>query len=301
MFDQTFNRPASDTNYYNLFGSWNWLFDETTSFNIQAGPALIQSSQDAASATAPVQSIQFATNKDGSLQVFENNPALCPMLKGNTVLFDNAGTTCPQINIPTSNPAAIAYITSPLTNPTAPVPYLTPPQSVNDTVLTYFASASLTKRWSPTLASSLGFQRQENGASGIDGGAVLDAVTLNNTWRISERWDLSMRADWTQRQSATSGSRVFVIPGTAAVPGVPNVANAANLVQLDSSNSLDTQRWGMAARIAYRLTKNTVTALQYAYNKQSSQGDTVGQNSDFDDHLLTFTVQYNFEPIGLPW
>ena len=78
-------------------------------------------------------------------------------------------------------------------------------------------------------------------------------------------------------------------------------ASAENLIQIDSADSLDTQRWGTAVRLAYRLTKNTVTALQYTYNKQSSNGDTVGQTSDFDDHLLTFTVQYNFEPIGLWW
>ena len=303
MFDKTINRPASDTDYYNLFGSWEWLFDETTSFNIQAGPALIHSTQDAASTTTNQLLIPFTTNGDGSLQVFENNPTLCPMLGGNSVIIDNAGNTCPRINIPSSNQAAIDFINNipPGSNPLAPVAYLTPPESVTDTRVTYFANASLTKRWSPTLASSLAYTRQENGASGIDGGAVLDAITLSNSWRISERWDAAVRADWTQRKSATNGSRVFVIPGTAAVPGVPNVANAANLVQLDSSDSLDTQRWGMAARLAYRLTKNTVTSLQYAYNKQSSSGDTVGQSSDFDNHLVTFTVQYNFEPIGLWW
>jgi opacity protein-like surface antigen len=134
---------------------------------------------------------------------------------------------------------------------------------------------------------------------------VLDAITLSNSWRISERWDAGVRADWTQRKSATNGSRVFVVPGgpvtVIGTPNIPNVATAVSLVQLDSADSLDTQRWGMAARLAYRLTKNTVTSLQYTYNKQSSTSDTVGQSSDFDNHLVTFTVQYNFEPIGLWW
>ena len=99
--------------------------------------------------------------------------------------------------------------------------------------------------------------------------------------------------DWTQRKSATDGARVFVVVGRRPVGApdlaLPNVATAQSLIQIDSADSLDTQRWGMAARIAYRLTKNTVTALQYAYNKQSSKGDTVGQDSDFDNHLVTFT------------
>jgi hypothetical protein len=154
--------------------------------------------------------------------------------------------------------------------------------------------------------SNLNYARQDDTASGIDGGATLDAVTLTSSWRISDRWDASVRTDWTLRKSATNGSRVFVIvngqPLINDFNGDPfSPAGAANLLQDDSADSLDTQRWGAAARLAYRLTKNTVTALQYAYNRQSSHGDTVGQSSDFDDHLVTFTVQYNFEPIGLWW
>ncbi len=309
QFQDTFNRPASDTNYYNLFGSWQWLFDETTTFRIQAGPAIIDSSQDAAPTLVNQRLIPFIENNDGSVTVFESAPALCPTQKNNgvdqTVLFNNAGTTCDQIFIAAGDPAAARVKSAaPGDNPLVAVGYAPgfAPESVSDTRLTFFANASLTKRWSANLASSVAYVRQENQAAGIDGGAVLDAVTLNNSWRISERWDFSARVDWTQRQSATDGARVFVIPGPNSVGYLtPNVASSANVVQIDSSDSLDTQRWGTAARLAYRLTKNTVTALQYTYNKQSSKGDTVGAQSDFDDHLVTFTVQYNFEPIGLPW
>jgi hypothetical protein len=176
-------------------------------------------------------------------------------------------------------------------------------ESVTDTRLTYFANIGLTKRWTPNLVSSLNYVRQDDTASGIDGGATLDAVTLNSAWRITDRLDLSARADWTLRESASNGSRIFLVPGpTVAVPGIAvPVITTAQVAQIDDPNSLDTQRWGAAVRLAYLLTKNTVTALQYTYNRQSSKGDTVGQTSDFDDHLLTFTVQYNFEPIGLWW
>ena len=316
MFQDTFNRPSSDTDFYNLFGSWEWLFDETTSFEIQAGPAIIHSSQDAAPAIVNLRTIPFSENNDGSVTIFQNDVGSptqqCPEVRqriGGTptdfdVLFNNAGVTCPQILIPAGDPA-VALIMDEATNPTIAVPYVLggEPTSITDTRVTYFANASLTKRWSPNVASSLGYTRQENGASGIDGGAVLDAVTLTNTWRISERWDASFRADWTQRKSATEGARILVVPGTTAVPGLGTLPVATNgqLLQDDSSDSLDTQRWGVASRIAYRLTRNTVTALQYTYNKQSSNGDTVGQDSDFDNHLVTFSVQYNFEPIGLPW
>ena len=269
MFNDTFNRPASDTDYYNVFGSWDWLFDETTDFMVQLGPAVIHSRQDAAPTTVNEQFIQFSENtKAGTASVFLNDPANCPTMKTKIggvvtqqqVLFDNSGRTCPVLE--TSDPTAVAFITSDSPNPLNAIPYIPggEPQSVSSDRVTYFANATLTKRWSPNVASSLAYVRQDNGASGIDGGAVLDALTLSNTWRISERWDFSTRADWTQRKSATNGSRIFVIPGTTAVPGlgVLPVATTAQLIQIDSSDSLDTQRWGLAARIAYRLTKNTV-------------------------------------------
>jgi hypothetical protein len=309
MFQDTFNRPSSDTNYYNLFGSWEWLFDETTVFRLQAGPAIIDSYQEAAPSVVNSPEIPFSiSNRGASVYTDVNCPTLTTKINDVdttfTVLFDNAGNQCDQVG-PTTDPATIAYLTDPVDNPEIQVPYVVggEPTSVSDTRVTYFANASLTKRWSPNLSSSVSYARQDNGASGIDGGAVLDAITLNNIWRISERWDFGLRTDWTQRKSATDGARIFVVPGAVTtVPGITeDVLTNGQLVQVDSSDSLDTQRWGMAARLAYRLTKNTVTSLQYAYNKQSSDGDTVGQDSDFDNHLVTFTVQYNFEPIGLPW
>ena len=293
-FDDTVNRPSSDTDYYNLFGSWHYMFDETTIFELRAGPALIHSNQQAPPSQVSLDPIPFGTNNDGSVTVFDaSNLSLCPTMGGaGTVLFDNAGNACPRVTIP-AGPLADAIKNQ---TPT-PVGYLTgfEPESVTDTRITYFANIGLSKRWTPNLISSLNYVRQDDTASGIDGGATLDAVTLSSSWRITDRLDLSARADWTLRESATNGARVFVVPNATLPATVQSVA------QIDSQDSLDTQRWGTAVRLAYLLTKNTVTALQYTYNRQSSKGDTVGNTSDFDDHLLTFTVQYNFEPIGLWW
>jgi hypothetical protein len=312
-FDDTVNRPSSDTDYYNLFGSWMWMFDETTRFDVRAGPALIHSNQEAPPSTVDLTAIPFNLNPDGSATLFNvADPNLpCPTLEGVTVLFDNAGRTCPaNITIPASNTAAIDFLTDPQQN-RLQADYLAPflPESVSDTRITYFANIGISKRWTPNLISSLSYVRQDDTASGIDGGATLDAVTLSSAWRIADRWDLSARADWTLRESATNGSRVFVVPCAVSDPacgtsvsGLPaGTAGVDNVIQLDSPDSLDTQRWGTAIRLAYLLTRNTTTALQYTFNRQSSKGDTVGNTSDFDDHLVTFTVQYNFEPIGLWW
>jgi hypothetical protein len=242
-------------------------------------------------------------NNSDAIEVFDF--ATCPVVGANALLFDNAGSTCGSFLV--TNATAIAEITDTGPGGLFPLQDLayapgTEPEGVTDTRITYFANASLTKRWTPTLVSSLAYVRQDDTASGIDGGATIDAVTLSTSWQIADRWEAAMRADWTLRESATSGARQFVTVVSQTITGVtPTVARAQYLLQDDSADSLDTQRWGTAVRLAYRLTKNTVTALQYTYNKQSSNGDTVGQSSDFDDHLLTFTVHYNFEPIGLWW
>jgi hypothetical protein len=310
MFDDTINRPGSDVDYYNLFGSWQWTFDETTTFSIEAGPALIHSNQDDADTTiadqppVPYQQVGlergFPEDDDALIVPLFSN---CPVEGADTLLIGPGGSSCTsqEINVLT-NPAEVATLLA-----DAPIDYVFPAgfdfPSTSNSRITYFANATLTKRWTPNLASSLGYVRQENTASGVDGGAVLDAVTATTSWRISERWDAAVRADWTLRQSATEGQRQFLVVESRTVGAltVAQVVDGAGLTLIDSDDSLDTQRWGVAARLAYRLTKNTVTALQYAYNKQSSDGNTVGDPSDFDNHLVTFTVQYNFEPIGLPW
>ena len=313
-FDDTVNRPSSDSDYYNLFGSWRWMFDETTVFDIRAGPALIHSNQQTPPSSIPNQqqvpfqevglALGFPENDD-ALQVLDF--ASCPSMNGTPVLFDNGGGTCSTSRVIsiTSDPVAVNAINA---LPLADLAYLpgTSPEGVSDTRITYFANVALTKRWTPNLISSLSYVRQDDTASGIDGGATLDAVTLASTWRLSDRWDLSTRADWTLRESASNGARQFIVvsgsvPSTDVNGGVFQPVSADNLIQIDSADSLDTQRWGAAVRLAYLLTKNTVTSLQYTYNRQSSKGDTVGSSSDFDDHLVTFSVQYNFEPIGLWW
>ena len=222
-FDETFNRPASDTDYYNLFGSWQWLFDETTVLNLQLGPALIHSNQDTPPPSIPRSASDRRSRRSALALGFPNdddailvgNFDSCPIVNGTPLLFDNAGTTCGQMLV-TAPPDR--DVTDPATNP-KDLTYLpgTEPQAISDTRITYFATASLSKRWTPTLVSSLAYSRQDDTASGIDGGATLDAVILSTSWRISERWDASVRADWTQRQSATDGGRVFVIPGDQSV------------------------------------------------------------------------------------
>jgi hypothetical protein len=85
-----------------------------------------------------------------------------------------------------------------------------------------------------------------------------------------------------------------VAPGLAGVPGAGEA-----FTQRDNTTEIDTMRWGLASRITRIFTRNTSGYLQFTYNKQESQGDSLGDPSDFDDYLVTLGVQHIFSPIKL--
>lgn len=134
-----------------------------------------------------------------------------------------------------------------------------------------FGMFSLDRRWTPTMASGVSYQRRQDTASGISGSAILDAVALTHNWALAERWNLALRGDWTQRKSATD---------------------------LEVSNDdLDTQRWGAGAVVSYRITRNLTGSVRYQYSNQDSQGDTAGRFSDFEGHIATLGLNYALDPI----
>ena len=143
--------------------------------------------------------------------------------------------------------------------------------SQDDSSITFFGSASITKRWTSVLSSSLSYLRRGSTASGLSGATTLDSVTLSNTWKISELWRFDARGDWTQRKSISDS--------------------------LQSFDDVDTQRWGVSARLDRVLGRNATASLSYSYNEQSSKSRSRGSRSDFGDHLVTVGFQYNFDPI----
>jgi hypothetical protein len=66
-----------------------------------------------------------------------------------------------------------------------------------------------------------------------------------------------------------------------------------------STRSVDTLRWGLAARVTRRITRHLSSSVRYTFNRQSSQQGTAGSFSDFNDHLVTLIVQYDFDRFHL--
>jgi opacity protein-like surface antigen len=141
----------------------------------------------------------------------------------------------------------------------------------SDHDITFFGTAALNKRWTPTLDSTVSYRRRQDTASGLGGSAVLDAVALLNSWQITELWSFNIRADWTKRKAATG-------------------------LQTNFQNDLNTERWSAGSVLSRRLTRNLTASARYRYTKQSSKGGTRGRFSDFDAHLVTLGVQYSLDP-----
>jgi hypothetical protein len=141
----------------------------------------------------------------------------------------------------------------------------------SDSRIAVFGDVSIDRRWTPTMASGLSYERRQDTASGVAGSAILDAVALTHTWAITERWSVAARGDWTQRKSATDVET--------------------------GNDELDTQRWGAGAVAAYRITRNLTGSVRYQYGKQRSQGGTAGRFSDFEAHIATLGLNYALDPI----
>ena len=201
--------------------------------------------------------------------------------------------------------------TDPTPPPDGALLYNGTPASLSDQSWTIFAEVSLTKRWTPNLISTASYTRRDSTASGISGSAVLDLVNFMTTWRISDYWDAGLRADWTQRHSTGPVQQAFIIADDGTQNGRPTfvspffMARADQLAYQNSfgsqlyNQSVDTTRWGVSTRLTRRLTRHLSTSIRYTFNRQQSAKDSAGGFSDFNDHLVTLNIQYDFDRYDL--
>ncbi len=154
------------------------------------------------------------------------------------------------------------------------------------------------------LSSSLSYVRRGSTASGLSGATTVDSVSLSNSWTISELWSASVRGDWTQRKSISDSLQTFIAVKkdtgdnfTFDFPDNGEVAETSNLTSVLINEDVDTQRWGIAARLSRVLGRNANASLGYSYNEQSSKSRTRGSSSDFGNHRVSVGFQYNFDPI----
>jgi hypothetical protein len=136
----------------------------------------------------------------------------------------------------------------------------------DDLRFTLFGAVTLTHSWTPTLVSSMTYDRRENTSSGNGASAIADSVSFRTSWRPSELWDVSLMSSWVQRKSPS-----------------------------DELRSVDTQRWGAAMRVARRLTRHLTASAWVNFSKQDSV-DTDRSPNNFGDFTAIVGIKYDFDP-----
>lgn len=322
-FDEHVSFTGSDTYIYNVFANWRWTIDETTAFEVTAGPSLIDSRQDTPGALTFRQQAPFTISEGGVapvgfVDVEGNSIANQPITPGSLILQNP--NACPTLGGVAVQPCGSNIVVDPQAGPDSvqlrqaildaviPVTNLNP-RSSSETDLTIFAEVVLTKQWLPELQSALSYTREQGGASGLGGTVITDSVSLSNTWDFAERWQLSLRGGWTRRESATEQVGTFfrtVPTDPATIPGAP-AGSYVFIAGLDGTAfnasvddvTIDTQRWGVGGRLTHRLFRNTRVYAQVTYDDQESKARTRGATSDFDNFIATVGVRHVFEPIKL--
>lgn len=282
-------RAPIDSLFVNLFGTWTWLIDETTTFEFTAGPTFIDSSQDPPPA---MRTDVFHPTVTLGAGTFGFNASTCPTADG-TPYFSQACSLDPR-PLTMAELAAIAVSGGNMDN-TSDFTIMNA-SSGSDTRWTVFGEVTLTKRWRPNLVSTFSYNRRDSTASGVGGSAVLDDVNLTTSWQISELWSTSMRADFTMRESTAPVQQlVQTVANTQILAPGDERAATTGFTLATFQSEVSTQRYGLAWRLTRQITKHLSVSARYTFARQESKSNSAASNSDFMDHLVTLGVQYDFD------
>lgn len=332
MWDGFEFQPASNTFFYNLFGSWVRRFGDSTTLSLRAGPVLIHTDQDDVDMPDPSrleppyphtlvtedttvgdlrQKYEFLQWQFDDGDPVGNPDLLSPLPSDDTpvlqdsVLVPHADTCGNNYNLladrcqfailvdDSIDPGTAAGIRD---APDIPVTLYTSGDGTNDYDINVFGEVRITQRWTPTLASTIAYNRRESTASAQGSSSIADVVSLHTAWKPSELWDLSIRGTYLRRESATEISQEVL--GVVLPPVNPYPMLNGQLGYLDVEDPIDTERWSVHARAARRVTRRMTMTLRLSYvNQQTRRSD---RNPDtFENILALFGVRYDFDPIPL--
>jgi len=307
-------QPANRTRFYQFFGTWVHDFDPTWNFTVSAGPSLIDPddpSLDNASVLA--QPIPFASEartyvsstceEVGGVRIF--NPNTCS-LSESEVLFDSLVNELIAGGLDAA--AADAEARALLLDKVPPV-LLTNTSSGGSAKakVTYFASASMTKRWR-NWEAILTYTRSAGSSSGFGTSNLLDTVSAVGVWRPSPLWYISLTGRWDQRQTASEQSVLVATVNPAGATfdssvgpiAIPNVVelNGLTTVKVDSNDSLRDLSFLLYAQ--RRLTKRFTVFGKASYYNQKAKGD-LSRGNNFDNAIVSIGIRYELAPIEIPF
>lgn len=152
------------------------------------------------------------------------------------------------------------------------------PDSLESTTdVSFFASASLEKRWREA-SFSVSYTRSESGGSGSVTSQVVDAVNVTAGYDPRPDWHFELIGRWTQRQTLSD------VDLTSTV----TVANQG-----------DFQTFQAQAQASHRLTKHIFLRADLLYqNQQTDQDTSIGSGSSrtIDTFSGFVSLEYKFDP-----
>jgi hypothetical protein len=309
-----------------VFGTWEWSIDEKTELAASAGPAVIYPSRTTPPRTCAIDPLHAGQRN------FTAPVGFVDILGDSREDFREGCSVSQERTVPAPERPTRVLINTPAIRASyspggqalaeaiqdADTVVNQNPGGETSTDVTVFADVVLTRHWSPNLHTAFHYSREQGNASGLGGSVVSDSVIVSNTWQITEKWQLAARGEWGLRTSLSEqgqvNTRVFEVDSTtlgAPPGGIPlagvccdpdppsNDTTGTSFTQRDDTTDIDTMRWGVASRVTRFFTRNTSGYLQFTYNQQGSQSNSLGDPSDFEDYLVTLGVQHVFSPIKL--
>jgi hypothetical protein len=191
FFDEVQTLPASKTFVYQMFATYVRNFGESTTLSLRLGPAAIHTIQDSASGSTTQ---TFPSDRDGN-DFLVSNPARCvtnarPPTSMDPVLWE--GSRCAKNTRITMANDPVAWAALDAAGDTE-LNISGSNKGSNGVKWTVFGEISLTHLWTPTLASTVSYNRSENTANGDGGSAIADTVLFAGSLRPtfparSSRW-----------------------------------------------------------------------------------------------------------------
>jgi hypothetical protein len=332
LFESVQGQPETDSYIFRILGSWIHNFGQDTELILRAGPALIYTDQEAgrtqfgdqyphqvvlpnggtiAQAYAAIGQSVPTNVQDlngnplsgsdvigaNSVLVPEDTSCLSVMVNGQMV-FDRSPCRSYSVVIDSAGPDA-AVATAIMNAAKIPLNYVSGNDGASDTRVTAFGEVKLSHFWIPELSTTASYTRSDSGATSLGSSTISDGVYVENVWTPTRRWDLSVRGDWLRRKSASDIVNTYVViaADTPPVAGSPSpIVSSTGLVADVFRDSVDTEYWRVAGRIAYRTSRRSTVSLRAFYQQQDTDRGATRVNSSFDNFQVILGFRYDLDP-----
>jgi hypothetical protein len=258
---------------------------ETVDIFLQAGPSFIRSDEDDFGAiTTTLYAIDTASQFAQAIDIPSSGASVCDF-QGTDFLFK-----CLSVN----------YVKPPGTPNTTHL--LAPPPNasgLNDTDISFFAEAKLTKRWQKTLLQ-ITYTRSESASNGVASSSIVDSANVFFSLQLDRPWYFVVFGQWIQQQ-VVSDVRQSLITVKAGPPLTPASllffaeANGQEIVVTQSANGSDLTQWGASFRVERRLTKQLTLLGRFSYFHQKQEG--ANSSVETDGYVGFVGLRYAFDPV----